>query len=403
MEESLNANSIFGLCFLGFLVSTTSAQRIPADLTQGAFLSMVYVNGQQNPALSLVESAKDSIDIEIYEMTDTTFLNALLEATKRGVKLRIVKDPNPVPDGDPGVSNMGCEWFNADTSHDDFRCEEQRQFLASATSSGAQIVAFNKAQLCDQDAKQPKPTCFQHGKMILVDGQRALVSTGNFNPENFCDLTQKPRVCNRDFSVMTMEQDVISTLQHVFNNDFAGQRYALEPIITGAIQNKLTVSPYSDAPLVAFIKSAKEHLQIENQYLKHPQLNRAIQAAATRGVQVEITLSSVCNSKANSSATQQLNALFKPFEQSGANVRMFAPPVMVGGRPGYMHAKVIVVDEARAWVGSVNGSVNAVDRNREFGLFVNQAEDVATLKGQLETDFNASQDWQDNVACVKRS
>jgi cardiolipin synthase A/B len=399
---NLNVKSIFGLCAVSLLVSTTRAQPAPTDQALGLSSSVAYVNGEQNPALNLVQSAKDSIDIEIYEMTDTAFLSAVLEAIKRGVKLRILKDPNPVPDGG-GAAETGCEWFSADTSHDDNRCEAQRQFLASARSLGAQIVAWDKAQLCDQDAKQPKPTCFEHGKMILVDGQQVLVSTGNFNPENFCDPAQKPRVCNRDFSIVTTDKDVISILQRVFDQDFLGQRYALKPVVTGAIQQKVTVSPYSFAPLVAFINSARERLQIENQYLEHPQLNRAIRAAAARGVKVEITLSSVCNAKSRLSDRQKLTAQFAPFLQSGAYVRMFAPPVTVGGRPGYMHAKVIAVDDARAWVGSVNGSVNAVDRNREFGVFVNRAEDVATIGGQLETDFNASQDWQDNVACVKRS
>jgi phosphatidylserine/phosphatidylglycerophosphate/cardiolipin synthase-like enzyme len=379
--------------------TTPTLSAPPSSLETG-----VYDNAGQDfaPAVRMVQEAKTSVDIEIYEMKDSTFLNTVLDAARRGVRVRIVKDPNPVVNAGPNGVAQSCEWFNPDTSHDEPGCDVQRTFLRNIRSLGAKVVAFNKPQLCDKDAVTPQPTCFEHGKLIVSDGKRALISTGNFNAENLCDLSQNPEKCNRDFSVVTTDEVVLETLQRVFENDFAGVRYALEPIVSGAIGDKLTVSPYTFEPLVRMIRSAKTRLQIENQYLRHPQLNEAIFEAAKRGVRVEIVLANLCEfGTPNASASEQITRLFMPFDTSGAKVRMFTPSVTVKGKPGYMHAKVIVADEVRAWVGSVNGSTSAVDRNREFGVFISDKKNVSRLSSILESDFAASQPWAENLKCPK--
>jgi cardiolipin synthase A/B len=400
----LSTKSVISVGLIGLmLIPFTAAQPADTEPLQDIFLSLVYDNAGQNsiPALNLVRAAKTSIDIEIYEIKDPTFLNAVLDAAKRSVRVRIIKDPNPVANVGPDGVTLSCEWFNPDTAHDEPGCATQRAFIENVRVLGAQIVPFNKAQLCDKDATSPKPTCYQHGKLIIADRKRALISTGNFNPDNLCDLPQNPAKCNRDFSVVTADNDVLRTVQRVFDNDLTGKRYALESIVTGAIQQKLTVSPYSFAPIEGLIRSAKTRLQIENQYLKHPQINRAIQSAARRGVRVEISLANLCEfGVPNATATKQATDLLTPFDQAGASVRMFTPSITVKGKPGYMHAKVIVADENRAWVGSVNGSISAVDRNREFGVFVTDAKNVMKLSSILESDFAISQEWQENLKCT---
>jgi hypothetical protein len=191
----LNPHSVITVGLTGLMLAplTTVQSAVPQRLW-GTSSSLVYDNAGQNfiPALNLVSTAKTSIDIEIYEMKDPTFLNAVLDAAKRGVRVRIVKDPNPFANVGPDGLTLSCEWFNPNTARDEPDCAPQRTFVKNARAFGAQIVPFNKAQLCDKDATSPKPTCFEHGKLIVADGKRALISTGNFNPENLCNLTQNP-------------------------------------------------------------------------------------------------------------------------------------------------------------------------------------------------------------------
>jgi phosphatidylserine/phosphatidylglycerophosphate/cardiolipin synthase-like enzyme len=75
----------------------------------------------------------------------------------------------------------------------------------------------------------------------------------------------------------------------------------------------------------------------------------------------------------------------------------------VKNKSGYLHAKAIVVDRARAWVGSVNGSTTSIENNREFGIMLNAASEVSKLEAYINADFSHpdSETWQESLLCKK--
>ena len=56
----------------------------------------------------------------------------------------------------------------------------------------------------------------------------------------------------------------------------------------------------------------------------------------------------------------------------------------------YMHAKIIVADGRRAFVGSENISTQSLDRNRELGIIVADSSVLSTLHQTF------LQDWSDS-------
>jgi phosphatidylserine/phosphatidylglycerophosphate/cardiolipin synthase-like enzyme len=82
---------------------------------------------------------------------------------------------------------------------------------------------------------------------------------------------------------------------------------------------------------------------------------------------------------------------------------MFTREILIDGNPGYLHAKVMVADGNRAWLGSVNGSNAATSNNREFGVFFNNAAWVQALDAQITADRNAAgaESWQQSLSCEK--
>ena len=80
---------------------------------------------------------------------------------------------------------------------------------------------------------------------------------------------------------------------------------------------------------------------------------------------------------------------------------MFTRRIVVGGRPGYLHAKAIIVDGKKAWVGSVNGSTAALTNNREFGIFVTEPALISKLSKSILSDFSdpRGESWVDSVEC----
>ena len=376
--------------------------------SQAASPELFFENASGSPIFKLLQTAKTSIDIEIYEIEDLRVQNAVLKAMDRGVSVRIIQESEAV--------GSHCPVFQKIFAGDPVDCKAQKTFVQKVRAKGGFYIPFAFQQFCDDS----KYRCLEHGKMILVDGKKALISTGNFNASNLCDPKGLPKVksiagvngelttCNRDYSIVSSDPNVVSTLTAVFESDYNGNSYDLSKILKTKAAQKITVSPLSMAPLLQFIRSAKKSVLIENQYLKNQEMNNELLAAAKRGVKVFLVVNSACafgkpDPTKDAAAIEQWNSTFKAFDQAGVKTRAFTKQIKINGYNGYLHSKAIVVDGSRAWVGSVNGSTQALNRNREYGIFLSDAEEVSKLTKFIVDDFNDpnTESWQEGLLCLK--
>ncbi len=349
-----------------------------------------YNNAEGSPLLDLLKSAQESIKIEIYEMTNQKVLEALRQALERDVFVSIIQEPSPL--------EMPCQIFTRATSHDSATCKAQKELVAEVKAHEGQYVAFNKAELCGV----PGRSCFQHGKIALIDGNVALISTGNFNDTNLCDLDQGPDVCNRDYSFVTEDTEIIAGLDKIFEKDILGKHYDPGALISKSLSSKLTVSPVSLNNIISFIGSATRSIQIQNQYLEEPDLNAALIKAAQKGVKVELMVSDVCNfGKPSATKNSQITHIFTDFDQAGISSRLFSKNQKINGKSGYLHAKAIVVDNANAWIGSMNGSTESALQNREYGVYFDQTESVSKLSKIMANDYQDPNTltWKQSLSC----
>lgn len=344
-----------------------------------------------SPVLRMIDGAQSSIDIEIYELNDPTVRQALVKAVQRGVPTRIVIEPSPV-----GV----CNSFLPPTSNNSAACQKRREMINELTSAGVKVVPFNK-ELCGGGVR----SCFQHGKLLLVDRKAAMISTGNFNSSSFCNEEGNPSKCNRDYSVVTRDSDVVMALHNIFERDFAAKPYDIDQLLTPGVKAKLSVSPVAEPNLIGLINSAQRTLQIQAQYLKEPEINAAIQQAAQRGVKVEATMASTCAFSRYPKESTKLNLqqFYNPMLQAGVQMRFFTEANRINGKRAYMHAKVFLADDARMWIGSINGSTRSTEANREFGLFLQRGEWIQKIKQILAKDMNSpgNEDFKSNLECIK--
>ena len=359
------------------------------SFTSSAVAVQLFDNAKEAPHLSLIQNARSSIDIEIYTLGDALIRQELLIAQSRGVRVRLLQEPSPV-----GAS---CHVFDGPKPYDPPDCPAIREFVNSIRAHGGTALPFNKSAFCTNG------NCFEHGKLMIVDFKKALISTGNYDASSICDTENGAKVCNRDFSVLTEDPSEILTLRNVFESDLKGSAYDLRALVQSLKPGTLTISPYSMVPLVSFINGAKRTLQIENQYLKDPTLNQAIINAGLRGVHVEVMVEDLCHfGWPTEKERASLKALSDSFEQAHLLARAFTKNISINGMPGYLHAKAIVVDQEWAWVGSVNGSTGALTNNREFGIFFSDRNEVSKLSQTLAADFRAlgSVSLNANVSCV---
>jgi phosphatidylserine/phosphatidylglycerophosphate/cardiolipin synthase-like enzyme len=348
-----------------------------------------YENSSGSPLVPLINSAKVTLAIEIYEMDDPLVQAAIEAAALRQVQVQIVKEDVPV--------GAACRVFDAPNAADSASCSAQKSLVGFVQSHGGTYVPFLSA-LCGT----PGSHCYEHGKMVIADNQLALISTGNFNTTNLCTLKEHPNNCNRDYTVITRDPVAISTLNQIFQDDVNGNTFDVATVLQHSGNQKLTVSPLSLNPIVSYIDSARRTLQIQNQYLKDPNMNAAIIRAARRGVQVFVMVASACSfGKPKASEAAAFRAVYSAFDAAGIHTRIFTRKILIKGVSGYLHAKAILVDGATSWIGSVNGSTMSLSNNREYGIFLTDQTQVSKLNTFMSSDFANpnGESWQDSLVC----
>ncbi len=352
----------------------------------------LFDNSKGSPVLKLINGAKKTLDLEIYEMDDPKVIAAIRAALKRGVHVRIVKEPVPV-----GAS---CRVFE-EKKDAGVPCADQQQLVEDVTEAGGEYVPFLKDSLCFDEGRQ---NCLQHGKLLIADSKYALVSSGNLNTSSLCDLDHGPNACNRDYSFITNNASDIQAFTTIVTRDIAGKYYDVSEVLGEAVQKRISVGPNSLQPLVTLIRSAKRTIQLQNQYLKDPSLNKALVDAARKGVKVEVSLASACSfGKPKPNDVKKLTAIFTEFDNAGIKTSMFTKNIKLNGKNGYLHAKAIIVDGKKAWMGSVNGSTQAATMNREFGVFFETPSEVTELSEIMNQDFYhpKSESWSDSLECAE--
>jgi phosphatidylserine/phosphatidylglycerophosphate/cardiolipin synthase-like enzyme len=204
------------------------------------------------------------------------------------------------------------------------------------------------------------PTTFTltHEKSVMIDGSSAWIMTMNL------DTTSSQ---NREFLALDTDPADVAEAEAIFTADFTNT--AITP--TG----NLVVAPTNARDkLIQLIQSAKTSVDVEGEELSDYKIVNALTAAVKAGAKVRVVLSDNPPAAAQSTAVAQLKA-------GGVQVVSVANP--------YIHAKALVADGARAYVGSENFTTSSLQYNRELGLITGNAASAAKVSQTIAADFAA--------------
>lgn len=205
----------------------------------------------------------------------------------------------------------------------------------------------------------PSAFSLTHEKCVIVDGTQAWIMTMNLEPSSSTK--------NREFLAVDTDAADVGEAEGVFAADFGGTAYVPS--------GNLLVAPVNARDrLLALIQGAKASVDVEGEELSDYKIVNALVAAQKSGVKVRVVLSDSTPSSTQTTAVQQLKA---------ASVQ-----VVSVGTP-YIHAKAIVADGARAYVGSENFSTGSLQYNRELGLITTNAASAALVGQTIAKDFAA--------------
>lgn len=207
------------------------------------------------------------------------------------------------------------------------------------------------------------PATFEHyhPKLIIADEDRAVVMSANLNTYSM--------ETERNHGVMLTDAFDVADLIEVFDHDYE----ARPGDAAAATCTRLVLSPHNArSRILRLIASAETQLRIQQLSLSDAEVRRAIGLRSMAGVETRVILADPAWITSNNEARAALVAM-------GVEVRILSAPEN--------HAKLIVADDAAAFVGSENLSWTSLERNREVGVVVTADSAVAPLGGAFEADW----------------
>src|ERR1700750_3287007 len=138
---------------------------------------MVEPGAGFSPVYSLINGARHSIDMTMYEFSDTATEHDLAAAAKRGVRVRVILDRR--------ARSVNSDAYSYLRSH-----------RVAVTWSSRHYH-------------------YTHQKTVIIDGAKAVIMTAN--------LTSRYYATSRDFLVVDTERADVSAITAVFDADFASK------------------------------------------------------------------------------------------------------------------------------------------------------------------------------------
>ncbi len=281
---------------------------------------------------SLIDTARVSVHVEIYEFQRRDLADALSAAAHRGVAVTVIDDP----------SELGS--------------------VATA--------AMLRAQGVDVVDYPIRSEMIDHVKLLVVDARVAVVGGINWG-------TSSPT--NHDYDAL-VSGPVVANLDRVFLRDLVtcGREVSVpDPVADASILVAATLPGAEIRPLaLGLIGAARRSLDLELFVLTDTGVVHALEAAAQRGVNVRVLLDP---------SQPSSDPSYAALRAAGIDVRWYR------SHGELLHAKAIVADGAALLFGSANWSGGGFARNHELDIELPAAPAVAAaMLAQMDLDWDAS-------------
>ncbi|WP_445145937.1 cardiolipin synthase [Dyella sp. Tek66A03] len=256
-----------------------------------------------------------------------------------------------------------------------------RQYVDTLRDAGIAIHPF---------ATQRRSNRFQlnfrnHRKIVVIDGTRGFVGGLNVGDEY---LGLKPPLAPWRDTHLQIEGPAVADLQRSFAEDWHWVTGALPPLLpptlneghahtlvvtTGPADRQETCSLF----FVAAIHAARKRLWITTPYFVPDQaVMSALRLAVFRGVDVRVLIPSRPDHR-----TVFLATGLYAHDAVGAGIRIFRY------QPGFLHQKVMLIDDDTASVGSMNLDNRSFRLNFEIGALNVDRDFAMQVEAMLHEDF----------------
>jgi phosphatidylserine/phosphatidylglycerophosphate/cardiolipin synthase-like enzyme len=292
---------------------------------------IVLPDDSAKPLLDAINGATKALNIRMFLFTDTTLLDAVIGAKRRGVNVRVMLNP----------ARRSGETEN----------EESRKTLVDA---GIEVRDSNPA------------FALTHQKSMVVDNNVGFVESLNWEVR---DLTE-----TRDYAVVTTHEDEVTEMVDCFDADWAHKGFAPRA-------QALIWCPNNGRERIARFIDATEHsLWVQNERYQDTVIIERLVRAARRGVQVHI-LAKRPHSLKPDKLIEGVGGL-RILQDVGVKVHTI--------KHLKLHAKMLLADGKRAIIGSINLAPGSFDARRELAIETENHHAVKRLEHTAEKDWELS-------------
>ena len=293
---------------------------------------MVEPGAGFSPVYKLIDGARHTIDVTMYEFSDTTAERALAAAARRGVRVHVILDQREQSANSAAYSYLGSHAVKVTWSSPQYR--------------------------------------YTHQKTVIVDGAEAVIMTANLTSQYYPD--------SRDFLVVDTSRADIAAITAVFDADFT--QTAVRP----GHGSDLVWSP-TDAQdqLLGLINGATSSLRIYSEEMGDTTVEDALVRAAGRGVDVQ-----VCGENQGG----HYDRAYSRLARAGIHISYYSSSdgfyihgKVIEADDGTAHGKV--------FIGSENFSSTSLNDNRELGLIISSRAVMSVIAATFAGDFRNGQHW----------
>lgn len=293
---------------------------------------IIMPDDSARPMLDAIHAAETSISIKMFAFNYPPLLNAVLDAHRRGVRVRVMLNP---------VRRSG------ESDNHDVRI--------ALDDAGVEVRRTNPA------------FDITHEKSMVIDRKHAFVESLNWTTEGVTET--------RDYAVVTPHDHEITEMIECFEADWGEEDF--DP---GHRSYLIWCPGHGRARIAEFIDRAKDFLFVQNERYQDPVIIERLVRASRRGVKVRV-MARAPHTLKESKLAEGVSGL-RILDDVGIEVRTLKHPKL--------HAKMMLADDARAVIGSINLSPGSFDHRRELAIEVDESHMMTRLRKVAHHDWTSS-------------
>ena len=293
---------------------------------------IVLPDDTAKPILDAVNGAQKSIWVKMFVFSDPALLKAVAAAKKRGVEVRIMLNPS-------------------------------RRSGKAENQSSRKFLKSHHVEVIDSNP------CFglTHEKSMVVDAKTAFVKSLNWETKNLTET--------RDYAIVTTHKHEVREIMDCFQADWKRKKFD-----TGEDAHLIWCTGNGRDRIAQFIDDARHSIFLQNERYQDAVIIERLVRARKRGVKIHV-MARPPHKLDKEKLTEGVGGL-RIMDDVGIKVHKL--------KHLKLHAKMLLLDESRVIVGSINLAPGSFDSRRELAIDVHDPEVVKRMTKIVHHDWKHS-------------